>query len=399
MYYARDLEEKLIRFAKFPVIALLGPRQSGKTTLARHFFKNHVFLNLEDLELRAVALADPKGFLRKYDNKHGIIIDEFQNCPELLSYIQVLSDEYQRPGYFVLTGSQNFLVNDAITQSLAGRVGILTLLPLSLHECEKNKLLTKSEPEKIIFNGSYPRLYQQNNTPQEIYPSYIHTYLERDVRQITTVQDLGTFRKFIKLCASRIGQLLNYTDLATQCGISVPTARQWISILEASYIIFLLRPHWENFNKRVTKTAKLYFYDTGILCSLLEIESEKTLLINPYYGNIFENFIIADLYKQYYNQGLEAPLYFWRDQNGTLEVDCIVEYDGNLVPLEIKSGETYTPHFFDGLKKWMALKDNHAQHAYVIYGGTQSFTKEHISLIPWHATGTLISTIKHKKES
>jgi predicted AAA+ superfamily ATPase len=394
VFYKRDLEKTLKRFAKFPVVAILGPRQSGKTTLARHTFAKHAFLDLDDLELRALAQHDPQGFLRKYDNNHGIIIDEFQNAPELLSYIKVIVDSHDRPGYFVLTGSQNFLVNEKISQSLAGRVGILTLLPLSLHEFAQNKLLKKDHPEEIIFHGCYPRLYSSSFTPEELYPSYTQTYLERDVRQIINVVNLGTFKKFMKLCAARVGQLLNYTDLAVNCGISVPTVQQWLSVLEASYIIFLLRPHWTNFNKRVTKTPKIYFYDTGLACSLLEIDSPKTLLLNPYYGNLFESFIVSDLFKQFFNAGAPVPLYFWRDKNGELEVDCLVERAAVFTAIEIKSSETFRPELFDSLNKWSDFTQQLPANSYLVYAGTKSLASDRGHLVSWLQVGTLVQKIK-----
>jgi len=392
-FFTRELEKTLARYSKFSVIALLGPRQSGKTTLAKHTFKNYAYLNLDDLELLSLIKADPKAILRKYENDHGLIIDEFQNFPELLSYIKVIVDEKNRPGYFVLTGSQNFLMNEAITQSLAGRVGILTLLPLSLQELAESKLLGSEHPEEIMFKGMYPRVYSSNFEPREIYPSYIQTYIERDVRQLINVTNLSMFQKFLKLSAARVGQLLNYTDLATNCGISVPTVHHWLAVLEASYIIFLLRPHWNNFNKRVTKTPKIYFYDTGLACSLLEIDSAKSLSLNPFYGNLFEGFIISDIYKQFYNQGLQPPCYFWRDKNGDIEVDCLIAKSASFIPIEIKSGETYSSTYFSALKKWSALAEQPQENSYVVYGGDKSFSGEQGNLVPWHNAGTLIKKI------
>jgi predicted AAA+ superfamily ATPase len=392
-YYQRDLENKLKRYAKFPVVAILGPRQSGKSTIAKEVFKNHVFLDLDDLELRAQALNDPKAFLRTHENEHGIILDEFQRCPELLSYIKVISDAQDRPGYFVLTGSQNFLMNASISESLAGRVGILTLLPLSLHELEEHALLQKEKPEHTIFFGGYPRLYERQIDPSELYPSYLQTYVERDVRELINVTNLNTFQKFLRLCAGRIGQQINFAELAAQCGISVPTVHNWLSILEASYITFQLRPYWANFNKIMTKSPKLYFYDTGLACLLLGISSEKNLLLNFYYGALFENLIIADMHKQYFNQGMPNTLYYWRDKNGTIEVDCLIEQDGKMIPIEIKSGETYTVHYFDTIKKWQTLAANEAEPSYVVYGGTQSLRGPHENLMPWYQAGTLIKRI------
>ena len=240
MFYKRDLSNTLLRFSKFPVIAILGPRQSGKTTIAKNTFKNHVFLSLEDPEILAMANDDPKGLLRRYENEFGIILDEFQNAPKILSLIQVEVDSKDRPGYFILTGSQNFLMNEAITQSLAGRVGILTLLTLSINELEENNILPESV-ESLILNGQYPKIYKSNFEPTDLYPSYIHSYLERDIRQIINVTNLRSFQKFLTLCAGRTGQLLNISEIACQCGISSPTAQNWLSALEASYIIYTLK--------------------------------------------------------------------------------------------------------------------------------------------------------------
>ncbi len=393
-FYHRDIEDTLKRLSKFPVVAILGPRQSGKTTLAKHTFRNYAYLNLDDLELLQLIKIDPKGILRKYENEHGIIIDEFQNAPELLSYIKVIVDVQDRPGYFVLTGSQNFLMNEAISESLAGRVAILNLLPFSLHELTKNNLINQEPPEEVIFRGSYPRVYRDTFQPQEVYPSYIQTYLERDVRQLINVTNLYTFQKFVKLCAARIGQLLNYSDLATSCGISVPTVHQWLTILEATYIIILVRPHGNNFNKRVTKTPKLYFYDTGLACTLLEIESAKSLGLNSLYGSLFECLIISDFYKQFFNQGLQAPCYFWRDKNGEIEVDCLIAQDLRFIPIEIKSGETYTPHYFNALTKWSTIAEQPQKNNYVVYGGSMSMAGEHGNLVAWKDAGDLIKKIR-----
>lgn len=394
-YFKRSLEAALPRFVKFPVVAILGPRQSGKSTLAKHAFIHHKFVNLEDLELRELAKLDPKGFLRSYENEHGIILDEFQNCPEILSTIQVLADEKKRPGYFVLTGSHNFLMNQAISQSLAGRVGILTLLPLSLEEMKANKILNEDCPEDFIFKGSYPRLFESDFSPSEIYPSYIQTYVERDVRQLMNIKNLASFNLFLKLCAARVGQLVNFSDLATHCGVSVPTIHQWLNILEASYIVFLLRPYWENFNKRVTKTPKIYFYDTGLASSLLGISSSKDALHSNYYGYLFENAIVADFLKQFFNQGLTAPLSFWRDKNGTIEVDCLVEHNGKLSPIEIKSGESFQRRYFESIRSWKMFSGRQSETAYVIYGGKQSLAiHENEKIVSWHDAGTLMHSIR-----
>ena len=271
-----------------------------------------------------------------------------------MSYIQLDVDAKKRKNYFVLTGSQNFLVNQAITQSLAGRVGILTLLPLSLQELANNNLLSEDVHE-VIFNGFYPRLYDEKFALEKLYSAYIQTYVERDVRQLVNIGDLSTFQKFIILCAARIGNLLNLSDLATVCGVSVPTAQRWISILEASYIIFRLEPHFQNFNKRLTRLPKIYFYDTGLACNLLRIRSAQDLLMDQHWGSLFECFIIADFAKQYFNRGSRPPLYFWRDRNGRIEIDCVIDDGGVLTLIEIKASEGITSSFFDGLKAWNML--------------------------------------------
>ena len=360
MFFKRDLSKVFARYSKFPVIAVLGPRQSGKTTITRNYFKKHAYVNLENPEFRSFAQEDPHRFFREYENENGIIIDEFQHVPQLLSYIQVIVDEKKKPGYFIITGSQNFLMNQSITQSLAGRVGILALLPFSLHELKRNKLI--EDIDTTLLNGSYPRLYEQQIAPIDLYPSYIHTYLERDVRQIANIGDILVFQKLMRLCAARTGQLLNIADLATHLGMDQRKIKQWISVLEASYIIFLLKPHFQNFNKRLIKTPKLYFYDTGLACSLLNIKTTESLSLSSYRGSLFETLIISDFQKQYYNNGMSNPsTYFWRDLNGRIEVDCIIDRGDELLPVEIKSGETISSSFFSSLSEWNKISESHPE--------------------------------------
>lgn len=392
MFLKRDIQEAVLRFSKFPVIGIFGPRQSGKTTLSKNIFKNYTYLNFENPETLEFVTQDPRGFLNKYENEHGIILDEFQHFPQLLSYIQIEVDEKKRPGYFVLTGSQNFLMNTAITQSLAGRIGILTLLPLSINEFNQNKLLATNVNEMIV-TGCYPRIYTEDFTPDELYPSYIQTYIERDVRLLTNVENLSTFKKFMKLCAGRIGQLLNISDIATNCGITQKTANHWISILEASYIVFLLQPYHGNFHKRITKTPKLYFYDTGVACCLLGIKLASDLTLSPFRGHLFECFIITDLFKQYFNSGTNPPLYFWRDRNGLIEVDCLVELAGKLKPIEIKSGETIVADFFNALNKWNDIADANPADSFVIYGGKESQKRNIGTVIGWQEAGDIITKL------
>ena len=389
MFFERDLSKACRRYVKFPVVVIVGPRQSGKTTLARHHFNKHTYLNLENPELRSFALEDPNRFLREFENAHGVIIDEFQYAPQLLSYIQISADERKRPGYFVLTDSQNFVLNSAVSQSLAGRAGILTLLPLSLHELLSNKLI--HDVDSAIFQGAYPRLYEGRIGAADLYPSYIQTYVERDVRLISNVGDLLAFQKFMRLCAARIGQLLNIADLAIALGMDQRQIKKWLSILEASYVIFLLKPHHQNFNKRLTKTPKLYFYDTGLACSLLDIKTVESLALSPYRGFLFESLIVSDFQKQYFNRGLSAPsTYFWRDQNGRVEVDCIIDRGDALFPVEIKSGETIAPSFFSSLSAWSELSKSPKERAVIIYGGKSRQTRSRGKVLGWMEASQLI---------
>ncbi len=393
MFLKRDLANSLQEYVKFPVVAFLGPRQSGKTTLAINTFPKHAYLCLEDPRLRSLAINDPERFLSMHENEHGIILDEFQYVPDLLSYVQLEVDRKKRPGYFVLSGSQNFLMNKRITQSLAGRVGILTLLPFSIHELRSNNL-QKNNIDDVIFSGCYPRIFDENIAPAAFYPSYIHTYLERDVRDLVKVGDLIVFQKFMELCAGRTGQQLNIADIATNCGISRESVEAWLSVLEASYIVFRLPPYFNNFNKRVTKTPKLYFYDTGLACSLLGITDTKSLSLSPFRGHLFENFIIADLYKQYLNIGRTPPLYFWRDQNGRVEVDCLINTGVTLVPVEIKSSSTISSDYFDQLIAWQEITEKTGEQSYVVYGGNnQAQVHSAGTIMGWQDAGSLIENI------
>jgi predicted AAA+ superfamily ATPase len=381
MFIKREITPILIQFSQFfPVVALLGPRQSGKTTLVQEIFKEYHYINLENLDILTSALNDPRGFLERLLVHKGVILDEFQNAPDLLSYLQVIVDREKRPGFFILTGSQNFLMNQAIGQSLAGRVGILTLLPLSIREIS-DAHLQSNLGDVALFKGSYPRIFASNAlAPNHIYPSYIQTYIERDVRTISNVTDLTLFKKFLGLCAGRVGQLLNVSALASDCGISIPTAQAWLSILQASYIIFLLQPHHSNFNKRLIKSSKLYFYDTGIACSLLGIDTVAQLENHYMRGALFENFIIADIAKQFFNHAKNPPLYFWRDSHGH-EVDCIVEQGGKLLPIEIKASMTFHASFLDGIRYFQDLSGT--TNGLLIYGGTEPLRSKDIVIESW----------------
>lgn len=381
MYIKRDITEYLQKFASFfPVIAVLGPRQSGKTTLVQHVFNNYHYLNLENLDIRQATLIDPRGFLEKLLEHPGVIIDEFQNSPDLLSYLQVIVDREKRPGFFILTGSQNFLMNQSISQSLAGRVGILTLLPLSNKEISAAHVQAKFS-EEAIFKGGYPSIFLDNALePQYIYPSYIQTYLERDVRSLVNVKDLGLFKTFLGLCAGRIGQLLNITALAADAGVSVPTVNSWLSILEASYIIFQLQPYHKHFTKRLVKSPSLYFYDTGIACSLLNIRSKEQLEQHYLRGPLFENFIIADIQKQFYNVARTPSIYFWRDSNGN-EVDCLVEEASHVIPIEIKASMTMSRNFLKGITYFQEVSGE--SEGILVYGGDEELRMKNVDIISW----------------
>jgi len=390
--FSRDLAETLKRYSKFPVVALLGPWQSGKTTLVQKVFPNHKFLSLEDEVTKVFASEDPEGFLLANENKYGLILDEFQYVPKLMAYIKLEADKKKRPGYFVLTGSQNFLVNKVITESLAGRVGVLNLLPLSNNELLENKLISGSVAE-VMFTGGYPRIYLDNILPSEFYSSYILSYIQRDVGQLINPKNMAKFRRFVQLCAGRIGQLCNVNALAAETGVSAPTAKAWLSILEANYILFFLEPHFKNFNKRLVKTPKLYFFDTGLACSLLRINSAKDLSNSHFNGAIFESMIISDFYKQYCNSGNRPSLYFWRDAGGAHEVDCILDQGSKLYPVEIKAGKNIASDSFRGLDYWNKFANVNPCDLYLIYANNEKQIRKKGNVNGWKDASTLIKNI------
>ena len=381
-FIPRDMGAKLKLLAtKFPVVALVGPRQSGKTTLIKMIFPNHPYISLEDLDRRRFAEEDPRGFLSTYCSENQIFIDEVQRVPSLFSYIQTQVDEHPIAGSFILSGSHNFLLNHHISQTLAGRIAILTLLPLTYEELEKGHIAT-GRLDDLLFQGLYPRIYANEIAPTDWYPNYIRTFIERDVRLITNVGDLNVFHKFLKLCAGRSGQLLNLTSLGNECGITHNTAKAWISILEASYVLFLLQPYHRNFNKRLVKTPKLYFYDTGVACSLLDIESEQQLATHYAKGALFESFVISELIKARLNAGQLSNVSFWRDNHGH-EVDCVLERVGKMTGIEIKSSQTPSGAFFDELDYWSQLTENSLENNFVIYGGKETQKRHRGTLLAW----------------
>ncbi len=364
--YAREITAVIQRLAKlYPIVGITGPRQSGKTTIAKFLFPNLPYVSLENLDIRLQAEEDPRGFLKSYQN--GAIFDEVQHVPLLLSYLQGIVDENSQKGRYIITGSQNFALNSQISQSLSGRIGMITLLPLSLFEIHD-----KANYSRAIFKGGYPGLHQLQMHPLDFYPSYIQTYIERDVRQFKNIEDLGRFQTFLKLCAGRVGQLINFSSLAQDAGISHSTASKWLSILEASYVVFTLQPYHQNFNKRLTKMSKLYFYDTGLACMLLGLEKEQQVETHYLKGALFENLMILELFKGRINQGLPPHLYFWRDHTGH-EVDLLGEWGGHIYAMEIKCSETFQKSFITNLKYFIQICRDKAKEevsGYLIYAGS-----------------------------
>lgn len=376
----RKLTTTLQRLAQtFPVIAITGPRQSGKTTLAKAVFADMPYVTLEDPSERAFALEDPKGFLHRF--RDGAIFDEAQRWPDLFSYLQGIVDEDPIPGKFILTGSQQFGLLAGVSQSLAGRVGMTTLLPFSLSELPA-AVQSSLSLDTLIIKGFYPPLHVREISPGDWFSSYIATYIERDIRQLLRVQDLSLFQRFVRLCAGRNGQLLNLNTLAGETGISHKTASSWLSVLESSYIVHLLPPYYRNFGKRLVKTPKLYFFDQGLACWLLGIRSSELLALHPMRGAIFESFIISEFLKSRYNQGLPADLYFWRDNNG-LETDIVFESGTKLQPVEIKSGQTITSDSIRAGQKAARFAGEEALQPWLIYGGDNSYERNGVTVMSW----------------
>lgn len=368
--------------AQYKAVAVTGPRQSGKTTLVKLVFKHKPYVSLENPDTRMFALEDPRGFLATYPD--GAILDEVQRVPALFSYLQQVLDERNEPGYFILTGSNNFLLQENIAQSLAGRIAHLNLLPFSLSEVGAGQ---DCNPDEFIFKGMYPPLYDQPFDINKWYGNYIQTYIEKDVRQIKNINNLVVFERFVKLCAGRVGQLLNMHSLAIEAGLDHKTIASWLSILESSFILFRLQPHHVNFNKRLVKMPKLYFYDTGLTAALLGITQQSQLPQHPLRGALFENFIITELLKSRLNKGLPNNLYFWRDNTGH-EIDVIEERNGHLFPIEIKSGKTITNDYFKGLDFWYKISGQ--KEGAVIYGGKQPQKRsDGFEVFSWNNIGGL----------
>ncbi len=353
-------------FKQYPVVTLSGPRQSGKTTLCRMAFPHKAYVNLEAPDERQFALEDPRGFLNAYQD--GAIFDEIQRTPDLLSFLQPLIDENQRPGLFLLTGSQQFNVLEVLSQSLAGRTGLLTLLPFDWQEIQP--YTEPSRVDSLILSGFYPRLHHMDIHPTQALGDYFETYVQRDVRQLLQIRHAGTFEKFVRLCAGRVGQLVNMQSLGNDAGVSHTTAKEWLSILEASYIIFQLPPWHANVSKRLIKTPKLYFWDVGLAAYLLGLEEEKQVSRDPLRGNLFENMVIAEMFKYCYHHGRRPRLSFYRDSTGN-EVDLLVERGQELAAVEIKSGQTVTRDYFQGLNRFAKVAGDWLTGGAVVYGGNK----------------------------
>ena len=376
----REIENKILQAKdKMPVICVTGPRQSGKTTLVRYLFPGYKYYNLEFPEHRQFAQNDAVGFLNDFEN--GIIIDEIQRVPELLSSIQYFVDESQLNGRIIITGSQNILLMQSVSQTLAGRVALFLLLPFSISELE-NTIFEEKEYEAYMVKSFFPRIYDQNLDVNSWLQDYTNTYIERDVRQITAVKDLSLFTNFLRLCAGHIGQLVNFSTFSNNLGVDVKTVKAWMSVLETSFIIYLQPPYYRNFNKRIIKSPRLFFYDTGLACNLLGINTKKELFSHYLRGGLFESFGMSELHKYIFNHKLNAKIYFFRDSNGN-EIDAIIELEGKLKAIEIKSGKTLNNDFFKSFGFFDKLFDELKLEKFLVYGGDSIQNRSMVKVLGW----------------
>jgi len=373
----REITQELLESAaEYPVVTILGPRQSGKTTLSRMTFPDKPYLSLEDPDIRIAAEQDPRGFLGQLDQ--GAILDEIQRLPVLLSYIQGMVDKANRPGQFILTGSHQPRLHEAITQSLAGRTAMLTLWPFSLPELRRYK--PTWDPFELIVQGCYPRLHQDRLDRRRFYNSYIQTYIERDVRALIELRNLSQFQSFLLLLAGRVGQLINLASLSNDVGVSSTTIKKWLSVLKASHLVFELPPFFQNIRKRVVKSPKLYFTDVGLASFLLGVHTREQAARDPLRGNLFENLVIAEVFKGALNKGIRPDLYFFRDSRGS-EVDLVLREGRDIFLAEIKSASTFSLSFTAGIKRFCSATPDNVARSTVLYTGSQCLTVEDVQVI------------------
>lgn len=388
--YKRDIQQSLVDQAKqFPVMTILGPRQSGKTTLVKSLYPNKVYVNLEEPDTRSMIEEDPRGFFSMHQD--GMVLDEIQRSPQLLSYIQTIVDNHPKTEQFILTGSYQLALSEAVSQSLAGRTGILELLPLSLQELKKNHLLL--ELDELLMSGGYPRIYHQPMNPTVYFRAYVRTYVERDVRQVLQVQNLDQFQRFMQLCSGRVGSILNFESLANDVGVSNATIRSWLSVLQASYLVYLLPPYYENFGKRVIKSPKLFFTDVGIVSYLLGLETAQFVNRHPIRGHLFENLVILEIMKTHLNQGLDPKLYYYRD-NHQNEVDLIIQHGQELIPVEIKSTQTFSPVLLKNIKYYQDLVGKRASKGFLIYAGDKEGWIGNIYLMNYNNCSDIFDVVR-----
>ena len=374
---------------EFKIVAIIGPRQAGKTTLAREVFADRPYVSLEAPDDLQFARDDPRRFLAQYDQ--GAVIDEAQRCPELFSYLQGIVDSRKEPGQFVLTGSQHFGLMERLTQSLAGRVGFLRLLPFSLAELAKAGRVPESL-DGMLFQGGYPPLYDQPVVPERWLDAYLTTYVERDVRQLVNVRDLGAFQRFVRLCAGSIGRLVNLSRIGSNAGIDQKTVSSWLGILESSFIVFRLQPHHRNFRKRLVKSPKLYFYDVALAVRLLGVDAADQIATHPLRGELFENWVVSELLKGRSVRGKSDNLCFWRSHVGH-EVDVVAEHANSLMPVDVKSGATIAADWFDALDRWVELAGAVAENPTLVYGGDRRQSRRNIDVLPWRKVASLAKQI------
>ena len=375
----REIAAKTLSYAdQYPVVTITGPRQSGKTTLSKMLFKSKAYASLEDIDARQYAQTDPRGFLNQFPN--GAVLDEIQRAPDLISYIQTIVDEKQEAGFYILTGSQQFDLLKSISQSLAGRTALVRLLPFTLTEAYAGSLKNVSI-NRVLHTGFYPRIFDQNLDAADAMMFYVNTYVERDLRLLINVKDLTTFEIFLKLCAGRIGQVVNLSSLGNDCGVNHKTIKNWLSVLEASYIVKTLRPYYRNYNKRLIKSPKLYFLDTGLASFLLGIENEGQMETHPSKGALFESLVLSEVLKQRFNKGQTDNLYFFRDNTGN-EIDLVCDFGQTVDLIEVKSGQTVASDFFKGIRYFQKLSTD-IRHSNIVYGGDKSYIRENTRVISW----------------